>query len=55
MTSDDYPYWTYEELHDTYYYDDRIKYLMDKYMTSVDREDLDYPPTEYWESCVEHE
>lgn len=55
MTSNDYPYWTYEELQESYYYEDRIKHLTNKYMDSIDKEDIDYPPVEYWESGVYYE
>lgn len=31
-------------------YEERMEYIMNKYITSVDRDDIDYPPCEYWES-----
>ena len=31
-------------------YEDRIEYILNKYTTSVDRDDIEYPPSEYWES-----
>lgn len=47
-------YTTYEEYldYDKEYrvYEDRIEYLTKKYMTSIDRDDMEYPPSEYWES-----
>ena len=55
MNKDDYSFWTYEELRDSYWYEERVKYIMSKYMTSVDKDDMDYPPVEYWESGVYYE
>lgn len=47
-------YTTYEEYleWDREYrlYEDRIEYLTNKYINSFDKDDMDYPPLEYWES-----
>lgn len=53
MTSDDYPYWTYDDLRE-YDYDSYLEYLEDKYhiTDSVDSDSVEYPPVEYWESGI---
>ena len=49
-------YITYEEYieydRDYRMYEDRIEYITNKYMDSIDKDDMDYPPVEYWESGV---
>jgi len=55
MTSNDYPYWTYDELNEINYYEYRMEYITNKYMSSVDKDDIVYPPVEYWESGVEYD
>ena len=52
-------YTTYEEYieydRDYRMYEDRIEYLMEKYdikYYSIDRDDIEYDPVEYWESGV---
>ena len=47
MTSDDYPYWTYDELHDLDYMMSQI-YLV----TGFDADDLEYPPADYWDEII---
>ena len=47
-------YTTYDEYldydRDYRMYEDRIEYIINKYMTSIDKDDMDYPPSEYWDS-----
>lgn len=50
MSSDDYPFWTYEDLNDSDYYEWLIEYKrMLEYVESVDADGMFYPPVEYWE------
>ena len=48
MTYEDYLEWDREYR----MYEDRIDYIMNKYMNSIDRDDMQYPPSEYWESGI---
>lgn len=48
MTYEDYYEWDREYR----MYEDRIEYIINKYMSSVDRDDMQYPPSEYWESGI---
>ena len=48
MTYEDYYEWDKEYR----LYEDRIEYIINKYMTSIDRDDIEYPPSEYWESGI---
>lgn len=55
MTSDEYPYWTYEELYDyetEEYYRELIAELKRRFNNMLDKDDMDYPPIEYWSSGV---
>jgi hypothetical protein len=45
MTYDDYLDWDREyRLYEWY------MYIKEKYIDSIDRDDMDYPPVEYWDS-----
>jgi hypothetical protein len=45
MTYDDYLDWDREyRLYEWY------MYIKEKYVDSIDRDDMDYPPAEYWDS-----
>lgn len=50
MGSDDCPFWTYEDLRDADYYEDMYA-MIESYYDSLDRDDMDYPPTA-WESGI---
>lgn len=53
MTSDDYPYWTYEDLNDLEYYEWCEEYQhMLEYVESVDADNVFYPPVEYWDAAI---
>lgn len=47
MSYEDYIIWDMEYR----MYEDLMDLTM-KYITSVDRDDMDYPPVEYWESGI---
>lgn len=50
MTSDDYPYWTYDDLAEVAYYEALEEY--NRMVTSLDADDLQYPPAEYWDEVI---
>ena len=50
-SSDNYPFWTYEDMRDMDYYEDMYT-LLEQYYVSLDRDDMWYPPAE-WESGIE--
>ena len=55
MTSDDYPYWSYEEwdrVNKELYYLELLMELRTKYKDMLDKDDMDYPPAEYWSPDV---
>lgn len=53
MTSDDYPYWTHEDLHDLEYYEWLADYkAMVEYVDSIDADYAWYPPVEYWDETL---
>jgi hypothetical protein len=49
MTSNDYPYWTYEEYAEAAYYQD---YANHPVSDTIDADDMVYPPAEYWDEAI---
>jgi hypothetical protein len=49
MTSNDYPYWTYEEYAEAAYYQD---YTSQPVSDTIDADDMMYPPAEYWDEAI---
>lgn len=50
MTSDEYPYWTHEELAKLDYdISQREYWAAYSYVMSFDSDSVSYPPVEYWE------
>jgi hypothetical protein len=50
MTSNDYPFWTYEELAEIAYHEAVEEY--NRMLSSIDADDLQYPPVEYWDEVI---
>lgn len=46
MTSDDYPYWSYEEWWN--YYPPTLAWFF------LDADDAEYPPADYWDAAYDH-
>lgn len=49
MTSDDYPFWTYEELAESAYYEAQVEYVLPD---TFDADYIWYPPAEYWDQTI---